>query len=70
MLRRLFYRWEAKLAERDQNRVIRPFEWGVDFIGGEQPEIDPRTQLKRHATAALEDSDLHTEPWGISMVPS
>ena len=25
--------WEYKLATRDSNRVVRPFEWGLDWLG-------------------------------------
>jgi hypothetical protein len=25
--------WERKLATRDTNRVVRPFEWGTDWLG-------------------------------------
>src|SRR5215472_7968081 len=25
-------RWERKLASRDTNRVVRPFEWGTDWL--------------------------------------
>jgi hypothetical protein len=25
--------WEYKLATRDQNRVVRPFDWGLDWLG-------------------------------------
>src|SRR4029453_14999477 len=25
-------RWERKLATRDTNRVVRPFEWGTDWL--------------------------------------
>jgi hypothetical protein len=59
MIRRLFHRWEVRLAEQDQNRVIRPFEWGVDFIGADQPGADPLSDLKNYAKAALRDSDTH-----------
>lgn len=27
-------RWERKLATRDTNRVVRPFEWGTDWLSG------------------------------------
>jgi hypothetical protein len=27
------YRWEHRLTTRDTNRVVRPFEWGLDWIG-------------------------------------
>ena len=26
--------WEHKLANRDTNRVVRPFEWGHDWLNG------------------------------------
>lgn len=32
MLRRLIHAWEHKLARRDNNRVVRPFEWGTEFL--------------------------------------
>src|SRR6266481_8535142 len=25
-------KWERKLATRDTNRVVRPFEWGTDWL--------------------------------------
>src|SRR5664279_4100135 len=27
-------RWERKLATRDTNRVVRPFEWGTEWLHG------------------------------------
>jgi hypothetical protein len=32
MLRKFIYKWERKLAQRDNNRVVRSFEWGLDFL--------------------------------------
>ena len=32
MLKRIIYKWEHKLARRDNNRVVRPFEWGLDYL--------------------------------------
>ena len=29
---RWMYRWETRLTTRDENRVVRPLEWGFDFI--------------------------------------
>lgn len=34
MLARFFHQWERRLASVDRNRVIRPFEWGLDWIEG------------------------------------
>src|SRR5437870_588070 len=32
MLKKVIYNWERKLAQRDNNRVVRPFEWGLEFL--------------------------------------
>src|SRR5436853_2340304 len=32
MLRNFIYKWERKLAQKDNNRVVRSFEWGLDFL--------------------------------------
>jgi hypothetical protein len=32
MLKKVIYSWERKLAQRDNNRIVRPFEWGLDFL--------------------------------------
>ncbi len=32
MLKSLIYKWEHKLARRDNNRVVRPFEWGLEYL--------------------------------------
>jgi dienelactone hydrolase len=34
VIARVFHRWERKLASADNNRVVRPFEWGADWIEG------------------------------------
>ena len=44
------YRWEDRLTSRDTNRVVRPFEWGLEWIGrwpgvgGEAPASAEDTQ--------------------------
>src|SRR5262245_10732861 len=32
MLRSIIGDWEMKLASRDNNRKVRPFEWGVEYL--------------------------------------
>ncbi|MEW6130738.1 MAG: abhydrolase domain-containing 18 [Acidobacteriota bacterium] len=32
MIKKLIYKWEHKLARRDNNRVVRPFEWGLEHL--------------------------------------
>lgn len=32
MLRSVIHTWERKLSQTDNNRVVRPFEWGAEFL--------------------------------------
>ena len=59
MLDRLFYRWETRLAARDTRRRVRPFEWGLEFVGDGQPPAEPRDYLLEHARRALKSSDAY-----------
>ncbi|MFZ3210247.1 MAG: alpha/beta hydrolase family protein [Terriglobales bacterium] len=34
LYRQWMYDWETRLTERDTNRVVRPFEWGLEWIEG------------------------------------
>jgi hypothetical protein len=56
MLRRFFHHWEVKLAEKDQNRTIRPFEWGDEILDGCHSATDPRQHLLAHAAQACKAS--------------
>jgi hypothetical protein len=54
-------RWERKLATRDTNRMVRPFEWGAEWVGcnghsqaGPRPDSEVISQA---VDAALADSD-------------
>ena len=29
--RRWMHDWEARMTSRDNNRVVRPFEWGLEL---------------------------------------
>lgn len=33
MISRFFHQWERRLASIDNNRVVRPFEWGLEWLG-------------------------------------
>ncbi len=33
LAQRLFHRWEQRLHARTNNRVVRPFEWGLEWLG-------------------------------------
>lgn len=50
-------RWETRLASRDNNRVVRPFEWGIDWLPGARQNGDPKVEAMRWARAALATSE-------------
>jgi hypothetical protein len=55
MLRPFFGAWERRLASVDTNRVIRPFEWGLEWLGIPSPD-DPLAHVKAWSYAAVADS--------------
>ena len=42
MIARTFHNWERRLASVDTNRVVRPFDWGLEWL----PENGPSTSLR------------------------
>ena len=56
--------WERKLATRDTNRVVRPFEWGTDWLHSlgfpgcpADANGDSTECVARFATEAVADSE-------------
>ena len=43
------YAWETALTTRDTNRVVRPLEWGFDFLDDLPPELDEPSALAQAA---------------------
>jgi hypothetical protein len=43
--------------ERDNNRIVRPFEWGLSFVSDHVNGDDPRQVLRRHAEQAMTHSE-------------
>jgi hypothetical protein len=58
MLRSIISDWELKLASRDNNRRVRPFEWGIDHL---EPELTAQLDVVqpswRRATCSVPASD-------------
>ncbi|HKE22492.1 MAG TPA: alpha/beta hydrolase family protein [Bryobacteraceae bacterium] len=56
-------RWERKLATRDTNRVVRPFEWGTEWLHRIEPSCpadangDARAAVARFTAEAVTSSD-------------
>ena len=57
MITRGFHAWERRLASVDQNRVVRPFEWGLEWLGLDAAASDVRGALKAWSARSVADSD-------------
>jgi dienelactone hydrolase len=58
VLEKVFHAWERRLVSVSKDRVVRPFEWGLDWIGanGHPPGTAPQTILRDWVSHALADS--------------
>jgi hypothetical protein len=50
-------RWEDQLANRDTNRVVRPFEWGFDWLGLASPNGSAAADLEAYSARAVAESE-------------
>jgi hypothetical protein len=64
MLHRLFHAWERHLVSISTDRVIRPFEWGLDWIpqNGHRPQAEPAAALREWVTQVMADTDAFFTP--------
>jgi dienelactone hydrolase len=65
VIARFFHDWERRLASVTTDRVVRPFEWGLDWLA--VPALtgaEPGAALRAWAEQATRDSDrfYHVEP--------
>jgi hypothetical protein len=63
MLKHVIHTWERKLSLRDNNRIVRPFEWGIESLDSENsvaPEdaniADPRNAVFKFNQQAISNS--------------
>lgn len=57
MIARAFHAWERRLASIDTNRVVRPFEWGLDWLGVDGAPADPGARFHDWVGCVMADSD-------------
>ena len=58
LISRVFHNWERKLAAAAENRVIRPFEWGLEWIEGvDEVASDVAERLAGWASQAVANSE-------------
>jgi len=64
MLQGLFHAWERRLAAATTDRVVRPFEWGLEWIpeNGRGAAADPADRLGHWITEVMADSDAFFTP--------
>ena len=57
----MFGRWmrarEIAYTKRDDNRVVRPFAWGLEFIRDHVNGADPRAVFREHTAQAMAGSE-------------
>lgn len=57
VITRLFHAWERQLVAVTTDRVIRPFEWGLDWVREADPSLPPSEALRAWASRAVADSN-------------
>ena len=57
MISKVFHQWERRLASASGERVVRPFEWGCDWVGAPTVGDSDADRLEGWASAAVADSD-------------
>jgi hypothetical protein len=64
MLAPLFHRWERRLASSATDRLVRPFQWGHEWVpsNGHVGAVGPREQLEAYVARVLADTDAFYTP--------
>jgi hypothetical protein len=58
VISRVFHQWERRLAAAAEHRLVRPFEWGLEWVDGVAPGVsDEARRLVDWASRAVEESD-------------
>ncbi len=62
MIARVFHAWEARLASVSTDRVVRPFEWGLDWLPGHDRGSPPGEAVLAWSAEAMADTDRFFTP--------
>ena len=63
MLRAFFHAWERRLSDVTTDRVVRPFEWGLDWIPDNGHAADrPQDLIDRYVSDVMADTDAFFTP--------
>jgi dienelactone hydrolase len=56
LLSGVFHAWERRLAAASTDRIVRPFEWGLEWVGGQEAQ-SPGPHLERWADDTVAASE-------------
>ena len=64
MLARFFHAWERRLAFATKDRLVRPFEWGTEWISPSDTDLSADVQVERWVDQVMEDTPafFHVPP--------
>jgi dienelactone hydrolase len=64
LVQALFHAWERKLVSATTDRVVRPFEWGLDWLPehGQFPDAHPRDVIGDWVSDVMTDTDAFFTP--------
>jgi dienelactone hydrolase len=64
MLQAFFHAWERRLASVTKDRVVRPFEWGLDWIpdNGHATDAVPAEVIDEYVSRVMADTDAFFTP--------
>jgi hypothetical protein len=63
MLQALFHAWERRLSDVTKDRVVRPFEWGLDWIPDhDERDAVPADAIAGYVSRVMADTDAFFTP--------
>lgn len=64
MLSLFFHGWERRLADVSKDRIVRPFEWGLDWLppGGNGHHAEPQPRVQAYVDGVLRDTSAWFTP--------
>ena len=59
MLQAFFHSWERRLASVTKDRVVRPFDWGLEWLpaNGDRPGTRPADMIRQWVSHVMADTD-------------
>ena len=64
MLQAFFHAWERRLASVTKDRVVRPFDWGLEWLpqNGHHPGAPPAEVMDGWVSGVMADTDTFFTP--------